>query len=448
MLATRSGIGVCCVFGLCVTATAAGAPRIAGGLARYVRHTPNVVQGFMDSDGGLSSAADPAATAQARQGGDTCALAMVINSLPYDGIGTTVGYTNDYDAICPHNTPGSPDVVYAYAPPADVAVDLSLCDPNETDYDTKLYVFADDCTTAPVACNDDACPGYRSQILGLTLSAGRTYFIVVDGYGGAAGNYRLTVTGSAPPPACPEGSLFSQPAAEPSDSWFAGKSDVATGYLRYESYAVAEGMSIAGLRVWGLRLYYSGSWSACGEDPMPFEIKFYPDVSGLPGAATCSYSVSANGYPAGQVFNGFPLYRYDIELGSPCMQQSGWVSVQGAGDPLCWFLWMSSPTGNGKSLVDSGGGPTIANYDLSLCLSGGPAVCPGDLNCDGQIDFADINPFVLYLSNNAAWLSEFPGCNPLNGDINGDGTYGQGSLGDINPFVALFASHAPPIPCP
>jgi hypothetical protein len=63
----------------------------------------------------------------------------------------------------------------------------------------------------------------------------------------------------------------------------------------------------------------------------------------------------------------------------------------------------------------------------------------GDLNCDGSVDFGDINPFVLYLSNFAAWQTAFPGCNPLNGDINGDGTYGQASFGDINPFVALLS---------
>ena len=32
------------------------------------------------------------------------------------------------------------------------------------------------------------------------------------------------------------------------------------------------------------------------------------------------------------------------------------------------------------------------------------------------------------------------GCPPENGDINGDGTYGQGSFGDINPFVTLLGS--------
>jgi thiol-disulfide isomerase/thioredoxin len=68
-----------------------------------------------------------------------------------------------------------------------------------------------------------------------------------------------------------------------------------------------------------------------------------------------------------------------------------------------------------------------------------PLYDAGDLNCDGTIDFVDINPFVLYLTNNAAWQTEFPGCPPELGDINGDGTYGQASFGDINPFVALLA---------
>ncbi len=70
-----------------------------------------------------------------------------------------------------------------------------------------------------------------------------------------------------------------------------------------------------------------------------------------------------------------------------------------------------------------------------------PPVLPGivgDLNCDGTVDFGDINPFVLYLSTFASWRAAFPGCDPLNGDINQDGTYGQGSFDDINPFVTLL----------
>jgi hypothetical protein len=77
-----------------------------------------------------------------------------------------------------------------------------------------------------------------------------------------------------------------------------------------------------------------------------------------------------------------------------------------------------------------------------------PPSCVGDLNCDGLIDFGDINPFVLYLSNNAGWLAAFPGCNPVNGDINCDGTYGQGEFGDINPFVTLMTQCGGGCTCP
>jgi hypothetical protein len=66
-----------------------------------------------------------------------------------------------------------------------------------------------------------------------------------------------------------------------------------------------------------------------------------------------------------------------------------------------------------------------------------PATLVGDLNCDGRVNFGDINPFVLCLSDFATWQATFC-CPARNGDINGDGIYGQGSFGDINPFVALL----------
>ena len=62
----------------------------------------------------------------------------------------------------------------------------------------------------------------------------------------------------------------------------------------------------------------------------------------------------------------------------------------------------------------------------------------GDLNCDGVVDFGDINPFVMFLSNYTAWQAAFPGCPATNGDINGDGVYPD--FADINPFVALLTS--------
>jgi hypothetical protein len=68
-----------------------------------------------------------------------------------------------------------------------------------------------------------------------------------------------------------------------------------------------------------------------------------------------------------------------------------------------------------------------------------PCICHGDLNCDGALNFGDINPFVMYLSNYANWVNQYPNCPPRNGDCNGDGIYGQASFGDINAFVAIIS---------
>jgi hypothetical protein len=59
----------------------------------------------------------------------------------------------------------------------------------------------------------------------------------------------------------------------------------------------------------------------------------------------------------------------------------------------------------------------------------------GDMNCDGVIDFGDINPFVEALQSPGRYWAAFDTCNIFNADINGDG---QIDFGDINPFVELM----------
>ena len=57
-----------------------------------------------------------------------------------------------------------------------------------------------------------------------------------------------------------------------------------------------------------------------------------------------------------------------------------------------------------------------------------------DMNCDGVIDFGDINPFVTALNDPNAYAQQFPNCDILNGDINGDGVV---NFADLNPFITL-----------
>ena len=60
----------------------------------------------------------------------------------------------------------------------------------------------------------------------------------------------------------------------------------------------------------------------------------------------------------------------------------------------------------------------------------------GDANCDASVNFHDINPFVLVLTDRSAWQATYPGCPLANADINGDGSV---NFSDINPFVALLS---------
>jgi hypothetical protein len=59
----------------------------------------------------------------------------------------------------------------------------------------------------------------------------------------------------------------------------------------------------------------------------------------------------------------------------------------------------------------------------------------GDLNCDGRVDFFDIDPFVLALFDPAGYAIAYPACNIANANANGDASV---DLFDIDGFVALL----------
>jgi hypothetical protein len=127
-----------------------------------------------------------------RQGGEDVGSALVIGSLPYADAGTTSGYNNDYEGTC--GSTGAPDVVYSFAPAADMLVHISLCG---SSYDTKLYVFENTANNT-IACNDDAC-GLQSELFDISFTSGNTYYIIVDGYGSSSGAYTFNMNEIIPP---------------------------------------------------------------------------------------------------------------------------------------------------------------------------------------------------------------------------------------------------------
>ncbi len=116
-----------------------------------------------------------------------------------------------------------------------------------------------------------------------------------------------------------------------------------------------------------------------------------------------------------------------------------------ASDPTSPFLLDSYDTsGFAKAVAVVGTTAYLAagNAGLEIVHVADPCSvgCPGDANCDGQIDFGDINAFV-------AALVEGTYCDGTGAtaDVDQNGSVG---FEDINPFVNLLTTNPVPIACP
>ena len=123
-------------------------------------------------------------------GGEDFGTATPIPSLPFSDGGNTCSSLDDYSPPCAFaGRSTAPDVVYVFHASTDACVDISLCG---SGFDTVLHVYENAADTL-IACNDDRC-GLQSQVTGLALSAGKDYYIVVDGWAAGCGDYLLGVT--------------------------------------------------------------------------------------------------------------------------------------------------------------------------------------------------------------------------------------------------------------
>ncbi|MCH8808085.1 MAG: hypothetical protein IH986_18615 [Planctomycetes bacterium] len=111
---------------------------------------------------------------------------------------------------------------------------------------------------------------------------------------------------------------------------------------------------------------------------------------------------------------------------SPNLHFGGWpLGVPGEGCP-------PDAADNVRSLNEAA--DTVAEFRPTVV----PNRCefmPGDMNCDGAFNGADIDPFFLALGDPPAYRLQFPNCDPLNGDMNGDNRLDGG---DIDPFFTCL----------
>lgn len=124
--------------------------------------------------------------------------------------GTTAG-TSTLSGGCGASTNVSPEVGFVWTPNVSGEATLDTCDASATAFDTVLYVREGACRGgAQVACNDNAtgcntAVGEKGSRVSLSVVAGQTYNVVVDGANGGAGAFRLNVTAPTPLSACANG---------------------------------------------------------------------------------------------------------------------------------------------------------------------------------------------------------------------------------------------------
>jgi hypothetical protein len=182
---------------------------------------------------------------------------------------------------------------------------------------------------------------------------------------------------------CPENSLVGQTPEGPEDeNWpFVSDDDYIDGErLVWDNFSGAGGIN--GIRFWGLNLMFDGThYYECTESPMNFEIKFYEDDAGLPGATViATYNVTLTPIPTGIFYNAgmfWELMEYETVLYPQPGLGNGqtWVSVQADGGENCWFYWMSSIDGDQSCWHLIGSGPILRNKDVAFCLT-------RDYDCD------------------------------------------------------------------
>src|SRR5437773_167817 len=147
--------------------------------------------------------------------------------IPAQG-GTFSGATSGTGALAGScgSSSTAPEQVFQWTPAVSGTATIQTCGAGTT-FDTVLYLRSGACASGPemaAGCNDDACTNatglYRASRLTPTVTAGQTYFIVVDGYGGAQGTFSLTVTPPEDPvptttTTLPGGGACSSPTAIP-----------------------------------------------------------------------------------------------------------------------------------------------------------------------------------------------------------------------------------------
>ncbi len=201
----------------------------------------------------------------------------------------------------------------------------------------------------------------------------------------------------------------------------------------------------------------------------PIAFQWQKNTVDIPGATATSYNIpavqpadagsyrvivtnpcgSATSSAAVLTVNEAPAISTQPQPQTVCEGEPASFSVTATGTPAPTYQWRRNSANIGGATSATYSIPAAApgdagSYDVVVTNSCGSITsdtavltvdpCPsgGDMNCDGSVDFFDIDPFLLALFNPPAYQAQFPACNILNGDLDNSGAV---DFFDIDPFL-------------
>jgi hypothetical protein len=373
-------------------------------------------------------------------------------TLPATVDGTTLGATDDCSFLA-----GYPSVWYYFDLPYDcnnLTVEFCGSDPSISNY---LIVLEGDCecNTTYFGSYAWSCPNGALINRFNGLAAG-TYYLPIWIEPAGPFNIYVHVEACVPPPECPPGSLFAQGPTDPNGSWNAYTSDnnptFPFWYMVFDNFWGVTSY-IEDLHFWGLMLNYNYGWYDCqNENPMTFDIAFYQDAAGMPGAQVAAFpGMPITGVNTGIYYSGFTLWYFSTTLSPAVALPAGWLSIQGvsSASPECSFLWLNSPYGDLNSYQFDGASYNPLSDDLAFCLTGsgqlmGAACDPFTGNCVDNVPAGSCPPPCLFYANTLCADIQPPCgmgacCDPVTGECtqttyaNCTGNWLAGVLCDPNP---------------
>lgn len=191
----------------------------------------------------------------------------------------------------------------------------------------------------------------------------------------------------------------------------------------------------------GPALYMGGGFSNVGGTPANNVVRWTGSQWQALAAGTNGSVMALAAFDDG---TGAALYAtgpFTAAGGQPALEMArwkngGWSAVGDGITGLSYGLTVGL-AGSRPALIAVGhlvtaGGHASSNLAFWRCVANWN---PGDTNCDGVVDWRDIDPFVLALSDPGEYERRYSNCIRLNGDCNGDGLV---DFNDITPLVELL----------